>query len=271
MTEDASAGSEGPGALLARERMARGLTIEELSGRLKYSPRQLVALEADDFAKLPGTTFVRGMIRAYSKHIGCDPQLAIERLERLQVAAPVTVDLRTQRIPFPDGRKKATRIYLVLSSIGVIAVGGVLIDWHFGDELASLFAGRNRDIQTVSVHAAAPLQSESPVQIAPVDSPRDTARAESAPEKHRESPRSGSAPSKIVLFFQKDSWVEITDGSGAVIMSQLNPGGTQRSIEGNPPFALTIGNAHAVKVQFNDENVDLAPHVRVDVAKLTLK
>jgi cytoskeleton protein RodZ len=41
-------------------------------------------------------------------------------------------------------------------------------------------------------------------------------------------------------------------------------------VDGNPPFALIIGNAHYVKLSYDDRPVDLAPHVKVEVARFTL-
>ena len=73
------------------------------------------------------------------------------------------------------------------------------------------------------------------------------------------------------MEFQRDSWVEVTDAQGAVIMSQLNPAGSSKSIEASPPLSLTIGNAQGVKLSFNDAPVDLKPYVKVDVARLTLE
>jgi cytoskeleton protein RodZ len=64
--------------------------------------------------------------------------------------------------------------------------------------------------------------------------------------------------------------VEIRAGDGKVLLSQLNPGGTEQVVEGRPPFALVIGNAQHVRLSYDDRPVDLAPHVKVEVARLTL-
>jgi cytoskeleton protein RodZ len=48
-----------PGAWLRRERMKQAKTINEIASALRLRPHQVEALEADDVARLPGTTFVR--------------------------------------------------------------------------------------------------------------------------------------------------------------------------------------------------------------------
>jgi cytoskeleton protein RodZ len=76
---------------------------------------------------------------------------------------------------------------------------------------------------------------------------------------------------RIELDFNRESWVEIRDAEGRVVFSQLNRPGTRREVEGVAPFSIVIGNAHGVKLRYNDSDVDLMPYTRTDVARLTLK
>jgi cytoskeleton protein RodZ len=74
----------------------------------------------------------------------------------------------------------------------------------------------------------------------------------------------------VRMIFEQESWVEIKDRSGNTIFGQLNPAGSRRRASGEPPLSIVIGNAAGVRLNYNDEDVDLAPHTRVDVARLTL-
>jgi len=76
---------------------------------------------------------------------------------------------------------------------------------------------------------------------------------------------------EVRLRFDKVSWVEIRDRFGKVIFSQLNMPGTEHSLYGEPPLSLVIGNAHAVRVMYDDNPVDLRQYTKVDVARLTLQ
>ncbi len=71
--ETASVDAMSPGARLAAERQAHGLTIEQVASQLNLAPRQIVALESDDYAALPGMVIVRGFLRAYAKLLKIDP------------------------------------------------------------------------------------------------------------------------------------------------------------------------------------------------------
>jgi cytoskeleton protein RodZ len=75
---------------------------------------------------------------------------------------------------------------------------------------------------------------------------------------------------RIVLKFERSSWVEIRGRDGKTLISQLNPAGSEQRVEGRPPFSLIIGNAQHVRLSYEDRQIDLAPHVKVEVARFTL-
>jgi cytoskeleton protein RodZ len=79
-------------------------------------------------------------------------------------------------------------------------------------------------------------------------------------------------PVGVLQFdFFEDSWVEVTDRYGDVIYSNLNPAGVSRRVTGYPPLTVVIGNATGTVLTYNDKAIDLAPHTRVDVARLTVE
>ena len=81
----------------------------------------------------------------------------------------------------------------------------------------------------------------------------------------------GTGPGRIRMIFADESWVEVRDGSGTTIFSRLNAPGTERVVRGLPPFDVIVGNAHRVKLLYEDKPIDLGPHTRVDVARITLE
>ena len=75
----------------------------------------------------------------------------------------------------------------------------------------------------------------------------------------------------IRMVFKQDSWVEVRDGSGNVLMSQVNTAGSEQNIDGNPPFSLTIGHAGGVDLYYKGKQIDLAPNTKSEVAHVTLE
>jgi cytoskeleton protein RodZ len=286
---------EGIGEILARERAARGLTIEDVAQQLKFGARQLEALEQDRFDLLPGGTFARGMVRSYARLVKLDADSLLTRMEgKLEVPDPGRLaDRFRQPVPFANASRRSNVIYGILSLLILTAVAGVLIEWK--QERAKV-AGP-------AVVASAPAQTEkpraadtvTPAEPAPPAPPAPTAAAvqpsaapavaqapaamQSAQDvaKAQKPPAAQAAPSadpdarRIVMRFDEESWVEVRDAAGHTLLEQLVPAGSQRVVSGQPPFDMVIGNAQHVQVMYQNQPFDLKPHTRVDVARFTLK
>jgi cytoskeleton protein RodZ len=100
---------------------------------------------------------------------------------------------------------------------------------------------------------------------------RSPEAVESAPVAKPRVPVTGSGSNQIRMIFDDEAWVEVRDGSGETIFSRLNAPGTERLIRGLPPFVVVVGNAHAVRLLYQGKPIDLGPHTRVDVARVTLE
>lgn len=81
--ELAAAMALSPGARLAAARKAMGWTVERVAAELRLAPRQILALEAGDYAALPEPAVVRAFIRAYAKLLKLEaaPLVALIALE----------------------------------------------------------------------------------------------------------------------------------------------------------------------------------------------
>lgn len=61
-----------PGAMLAAQRQKKGWSVEQVASLVKLAPRQIQAIEADNYAALPGLAVARGFVRSYAKVVGLD-------------------------------------------------------------------------------------------------------------------------------------------------------------------------------------------------------
>jgi len=94
------------GLSLTRLREARGWTLAEVSVRLKFSERQLAALEAERWAELPHGLPLRGLVRNYARLLELDPealltalapQLDARQAGRAQLGVPSVSQLASDR------------------------------------------------------------------------------------------------------------------------------------------------------------------------------
>ena len=271
-----------PGKRLAALRVERGMSLEEVARHLKFSARQIEALEFDDYAALPGSTIVRGMVRSYSRLLKIDPEPLLADVRARLTPVPHSDTPLNMSVPFPASSGTGRPYYWM--------IGGVLL-------LLGLFVGAER---LSGGSGASPANAPSTSTSTPVLSGvppttelgRPIAGSANAPEPAAAAGgASAGAPTiapatpsalelpvaalppgvkRIVLKFERDSWVEVKGAGGRVLMNQVNPAGSEKTIEGNAPFNLVIGAAGGVRLSYNNEPVELAPHIRVDVARLTL-
>lgn len=251
--------ASGVGVELASAREARGLTLAEVAQSLKFAPRQLEALEQERFAELPGGTFARGMVRSYARLLKIDPEPLLGRMAEKGDASNTErmAERYREPVPFSDSARRSTLIYLGLS-VAVLAAAGL-----FAYEWRSRMAAAKKP----------PLAKAAP-KPAPKAAPRPVAeerKEAEAPARKAEAPaKPGPGVHRIVLRVEREAWIEVKDGAERLLVSSLNPAGTERVVQGRPPFMLVIGNAQHVRVTYDDKPVDLSPYVKVEVARFTL-
>jgi len=274
---------DGPGRTLARLRAERKLSVADVAQRLKYGSRQIEALEAEEFDRLPGATFVRGMVRGYAKLLETDPEPILGSLERRYVPGEISLDLRAKRVPFPQGSKRrGTRAYLFVSLSLVVVAAGLLYEWQVGAFPWARFASgtaaaqkqaKSHTVSPAATSPAAPVRAEAEPPVAPPVIVAEKTGPADAPAPAPQSQPKSQAPggeARLSLEFAGESWVEIKDGEGKMLMSQLNPSGSRRVVSGRAPLSLVIGNAANVRLIYKDKAVDLKPYIQIEVARLTL-
>jgi len=285
----------GVGADLARLREERGLALTDVAQQLKFAARQLEALEQERFDVLPGGTFVRGMVRAYARLLKVDAEPLLGRLAD-RFAAPDSNSLAArykQPVPFSDGARRSTFVYLGASLGVLVAVGAIAYQWY-----------REQDTRHPPSVAAAPKAAAPAARPAPVAAPAPTetktaekpktaekvavvAKEKALPVAEKSAETSDRAERalkeaaliqkpipagvhRIVFHCEEEAWLEVRDAAGRQLLSSLNPAGCERVVQGRGPFELVIGNASHVRVMHNDRSLDLRPHTKLDIARFTI-
>lgn len=292
------------GTVLYEARVRHNLSVDEVFHRIKFAPRQIEALEADDFAHLPETAFLRGFVRSYARLLQLDPVPLLAALPRSPEQSMPLEDKALTEVPFPNIYTERKQNIIWLSAALAVAVVLALSAWLFGGKLkeqnvpaAAVSGAQNDKMETLALPETLPVSAvpdAEPKMVAPSAEKTGTEDKKGAAEV-KNVPQIASAPTQSTLVplaqqavksatendvseqaairmtFDADSWVEVTDKSGNRLMSQLNHAGTEQGINGSPPFSLVIGHAKAVHLYYKGQIVDLAPHTNVEVARLTLE
>ncbi|MDY0978121.1 DUF4115 domain-containing protein [Massilia sp. CFBP9012] len=155
-----------PGKTLQSQREAMGWSVEQVADQLKLAPRQVVALEAGDYAALPSPAVTRGFVRAYAKLLKIDAAPLVSMIElnmppEAQAGAPInTGAVRREQRPatfsenrFPMGGKR-NRLPLGWIAAAVVVAGAAVAAWQF-DLIPNLQRDGQADDATVLENPAA--------------------------------------------------------------------------------------------------------------------
>ena len=301
-SESAAARPEGrsaAGAALLAERRRQGLSLGDISRQLKLSVRQVEALERDDYSGYKGPVFIHGFIRNYAKLLGLDPNPLIRATDAMlnpPAAVPVIAPREPETSRAQTGKQGKRQYWPAAVTVLVLMVAML---FFFGGRRAP-DAGHGATTVAVREKPASPAKAvaeaktiaepkaraepkpevEPPVKPVMKPEPKPEAKAEVKAEtsERRVRAQTGGAIAAetgarvtVRMVFAQNSWVEIKDRSGNTIFGQLNLAGSRRSISGEPPLSVVVGNAAGVQLFQGDKSIDLAPHTRVDVARLTLE
>ncbi|MCU6499379.1 helix-turn-helix domain-containing protein [Rugamonas sp. A1-17] len=163
-----------PGAQLAAQREAMGLTVEQIADQLKLAPRQVKALEAGDYAALPNMAVVRGFVRAYAKVVKIDATPLVAMIEVISPtsheAAPprkeIAATFTESRFPSMTGRSSTPTAWLVGAAAVVVVAAAGAYAYQAGLIPATLFQRADKE---APASAAAEASKPADAAVAPIE------------------------------------------------------------------------------------------------------
>ncbi len=241
----------GCGERLKQAREAAGMSIDDVAARLHMPARVVRSLETEDWSRLGAPVFVRGQVRSYSRLVGLTTAPMMAALD----IGPVEPSRLVSRTHTPRAQWWAEQIgrrlvYIVLT-LSLAVPAWVATSQHL--------SGAAND--------AAPLDIPAAITVQPAPITRRTVMASLGPVTSAASEAPAAA---IVITTSAETWIEAVAADGTSIEKGLLPTGSERSFAAGQLARLTIGNASAVDVKNNGQQVDLAPFTRTNVARFTV-
>lgn len=297
------------GTLLRRARESAGLHIAALAVALKVPVRKLEALEADRLDLLPDAVFVRALAASVCRTLKIDagqvlallPQTGKPSLGHTHV--PINTPFRSPGDgPGPTLLTQVSKP-AVLAGLLLVLAALVLIFLPTVQPRETSPAPKAGPASLSEVSAApqgAPSgEAMARGEMAGLDKPAETARPVEAispavtasaanapvspvaalpapvtavPEPAPTTALAAPAATGIIVFKAKgESWVEVTDAKGVVVMRRTLAAGEEVGASGVLPLATVVGRVDATQVQVRGKPFDLGPVSRDNVARFEVK
>lgn len=175
--------SDHVGSRLRSERLARGLTLEQVSEATKVRTDYLTAIETLSKEDLPSIGYVLGYVRTYAKFLGLDAGSIVARY-KLDSAVPENLGMRKMPHFVPQRKIRLPRGFVPATT--VLAIAGMLTVWY----------GTQTELQAANIPVPDVSVAEAP-QVAPID------------------------PNMLTVRALAPSWIQIKDKSGRVMISRI--------------------------------------------------
>lgn len=261
-----------PGELLRRRREACGWSLAEVAQSLRLSIPRLEALENDEYDKLPGETYIRGYWKNYAQLLGIsiDDSIAWHRGAMRGCGAVAAARAQNSR-----GYFRRPAAYLA-----ALAAFGCAVWLWYGEPTP---ASRAADAPLAAVPPLQELEAWAarlPAEIGPLTAAAggiaavapatELAAAESsraptvaAAAGHANAFAAADSYAELAFAVAQPSWIEVRDAVGARLIHGRIASGKRVVARGQPPYAVFIGNAAGVAVEYNGEKLRIKNRGRI--------
>ena len=293
--------------LLREEREAAGLHIAALAAALKVPVKKLEALEAGRYDELPDMTFARALASSACRQLKVDPAPVLAQiplghrpqlgdsaqainapfkgvgdpaplnamgwLSRPAVLAAIALLLGALVLVFLPERQVAPQADAVMPPPGATPDTPALVMEPAPAAVVAPAVDGSAPVSGTATAAGAAPEAVQPLANAPVvAAPADTA-AVAITTTAPVSPTTavGTAGSLLSITATGESWVEVVNGAGSVVMKRMLKTGDVIDFSTAPPYTVVLGRADAAQVTVRGKPFDTAPYARNSVARFEVK
>jgi cytoskeleton protein RodZ len=156
-----------------------GLSVGDVANQIKFAPRQIEALEADDFSAKPEAMFLRGFVRSYGRLLRLDEAALFALLPETKVNTLTAAPAPNQTI-FPTAQSNLRKNNLVWMSAALLLVA-VAVGFSVMNSRSPVVpdekVGAEDQIESAVVENPVTLPSEIQTVAQQVDDPAGAASA----------------------------------------------------------------------------------------------
>jgi cytoskeleton protein RodZ len=218
------------------------MSLADAAQALKLGPRQVEALEAEDWKSLPGNTMIRGFVRNYARLLNIDAEALMRALDAAQLQQKAQLEASagtTASLPHSGRRRAERRDYLAV-------IAGLVSCWAWRcwptfssrRPLAVTTGGADRSqagataLRTLRQRLRQSQRQPRRLRQRQEGAAGESVTVLSAPHATVLSDAS-VAGGGLKLSFAQPAWVEVRDARVRSFLSGLSPAGSQRDVAGS--------------------------------------
>jgi len=213
------------GERLKREREMREVSLEELTKATRISTRFLLALENEDWEKLPGGVFGHGFVRTIARYLGLDEESLLGEYDMARGGQAAAEPARPEeRIPSPPKWLPVAAVILVL----LLVIG--------------LFYAGRYGWRRYAAHRAAKQSAVSGPPTQQGSQPSSSPGVSAATVSSLDLSVSTSAATRVRVA-----------ADGKLLLDTELPAGETRRFSAKQQFEVTAGDSSAVLLELNGQ------------------
>lgn len=229
----------GEGQILRNARVDKGWSLTQAEEVTKIRIRYLEALEEEAYHVLPGTTYTKGFLRTYAKHLGINPEevLTLYKDAEQQSEKPLIIE----SLPSATRQKPQWIKPALVALTGVVALSAVIV-------IASLSKPQGANVVPEDITTPLPTAPQEEIVQQPENTPPPVQPPAQDPQDVIVQETEGVVAQ---LVFSQPCWIKVNvDGKPALEGTFAQ--GVIKELKAKDQIELvTVGNAGGLTVTLN--------------------
>ncbi|QGG48246.1 helix-turn-helix domain-containing protein [Heliorestis convoluta] len=242
-------------SILKETRERKGISLEQAERDTNIRKPYLIGLEEGDYDQLPGRVYTIGFLRSYGKYLGLDPEPLIQEFKHnntTELAETVEIESHSKETEktVEAEKRSVSRVQMIGYGLAVLTLVGL---FYISTHLSS-----SPDMNGISTERSASVTGEQNNQINESQQDEPAAIVQNANDEEvpvEEASVVQEEGVNITIHVRQDrSWVAVTQDGVPQYQGILYAGETM-TFKGKEKVLLHVGNAGAVEVIYNGENL----------------